>query len=162
MTDRLDFDAAPLPMHRVSVRPEWLDYSGHVRAGQYVILFEKATEHFLARAGLAGAGELGAAPFLLEMHTCYLRELRLGDEAQISVQALGAGDKSLHLIMFMHTEADELVATTELAIVNVSLDTRRAQSWTPEQRHTLTALVSAHAALPVPAQAGRAIRMTRA
>jgi acyl-CoA thioester hydrolase len=60
--------------------------------------------------------------------------------------------------MFMRTDADDIVATTELAIVNVHLVTRRAEPWTERQRATLAALASAHANLPVPPQAGRAIK----
>lgn len=157
MSQKLEFDAAPLVLHHVSVRPEWLNASGHMQASQYVVLFDEAIQPFLVRIGLSNAQELGAAPFLLEMHTCYQRELRLGDEVHISLQALGMGGKSVHLIMFMRDGRDDVVATTELAIVNVDLGSRRAQSWTRQQQDTLAALMRAHAGLPVPPQAGRAI-----
>jgi acyl-CoA thioester hydrolase len=157
VTEKLDFDAAPLVLYHVRVRPEWLNASGHMRAAQYIVLFDEAIESLLTRIGLSNAREVGAAPFLLEMHTCYQRELRSGDEVHISVQALGMGGNRVHLIMFMRDSRDDVVATTELAIVNIALDSRRAQSWTRQQQDTLTTLMSAHAGLPVPPQAGRAI-----
>jgi acyl-CoA thioesterase FadM len=157
VTEPLHIEDAPLVLLRVAVRPEWLNASGHMRAAQYIVLFDEAIEGFLARIGLASAPGAGAAPFLMEMHTCYQRELHAGEEVHISVQVLGAGEKRMHLIMFMQREGNDVVATTELAIVNVALESRRAQCWTPQQRGTLTALVGAHANLPAPRQAGRAI-----
>jgi acyl-CoA thioester hydrolase len=147
-----------LVLQQVSIRPEWLNASGHLRAAQYIVLFDQAIEAFLARIGLSGgAQDTGAAPFLLEMHTCYQKELHEGDEVRIEVQALGVAERRVHLIMFMRTEADEIAATTELAIANVALEARRAQPWTAKQGDTLTALMRAHAGLAVPPQAGRAI-----
>jgi hypothetical protein len=67
----------------------------------------------------------------------------------------------VHLIMFMRDSCDEVVATTELAVVNVALDSRRAQPWTRQQQEALAALTSAHAGLPVPPQAGRAIAFAK-
>ena len=121
------------------------------------MLFDRAIEAFLERAGLSGAPNAKAAPFLLEMHTCYQKELCEGDEVQIDVQALGATEKRVHFIMAMRTADDEIAATTELTIANVALSTRRTEPWTPDQRNALAALVQAHAKLPIPPQAGRAI-----
>jgi acyl-CoA thioester hydrolase len=157
VTEALQFDAAPLVLQQVTVRPEWLNASGHLRAAQYIVLFDQAIEAFLERIGLSGTQSSTAAPFLLEMHTCYLKELHEGDEVRIEVQALGVADKRVHLIMFMRTQAGEIAATTELAIANVALEARRAQPWTAEQRNALAALMRAHAGLAVPPQAGRAI-----
>jgi acyl-CoA thioester hydrolase len=159
VTGTLHFEAAPVVLHQVAVRSDWLNASGHMRAAQYIVLFDQAIEGFLASIGLSNAEDSGAAPFLLEMHTCYQREVRAGEEVRVSVQALAAGEKRVHLIMFMHKEDNDVVATTELAIVNVALESRRAQCWTARQRDTLAALVGAHADLPVPPQAGRAIKL---
>jgi acyl-CoA thioester hydrolase len=152
----LQFDAAPLVLERVNIRPEWLNASGHLRAAHYIMLFDRAIEAFLERTGLS-APSAKAAPFLLEMHTCYQKELREGDEVRIDVQALGATEKRVHFIMAMRTADNEVAATTELAIANVALSTRRTEPWTPDQRTALAALVQAHAKLPIPPQAGRAI-----
>jgi acyl-CoA thioester hydrolase len=160
VTKAIQFDGAPLALQQVSIQPAWLNASGHVRAAQYIVLFDQAIEAFLKRIGLSEAQDTGAAPFLLEMHTCYQKELREGDEVVIEVQALGVGHKSVHLIMSMRAATSEIAATTELAIANVALRARRAQPWTAQQRDTLTALMKAHSGLPVPPQAGRAIVFT--
>jgi acyl-CoA thioester hydrolase len=152
----LQFDPAPLVLEQVSIRPEWLNASGHLRAAHYIMLFDRAIEAFLERTGLS-APNAKAAPFLLEMHTCYQKELREGDEVRIDVHALGATEKRVHFIMAMRTADNEVAATTELAIANVALSTRRTEPWTPGQRTALAALVQAHAKLPIPPQAGRAI-----
>ena len=160
MTQPIQFDPAPLALQQVSIEPAWLNASGHLRAAQYVVLFGQAIEAFLERIGLSGAQASGAAPFLLEMHTCYQKELCEGDEVYIEVQALGVGRKSVHLIMLMRTATGEIAATTELAIANVALHGRRTQPWTAQQHATLTELMKAHSGIPVSAQAGRAIVFT--
>ncbi|KAB2919291.1 MAG: thioesterase [Hyphomicrobiaceae bacterium] len=157
VTDESQFDAEPLFLQRVTVRPEWLNASGHLRAAQYIVLFDLAIEGFLERIGLSAGRDATAAPFLLEMHTCYQKELREGETVRIEVQALAFAEKRVHLIMFMRTEAGEIAATTELAIANVALTKRQTEPWTPSQRETLARLMEAHGGLPVPPQAGRAI-----
>jgi acyl-CoA thioester hydrolase len=159
MTEELQFDAAPLILQRTTIRPKWLNASGHLRAAQYIVLFDLAIEAFLDRIGLSGGRDAAAAPFLLEMHTCYQKELREDDTVRIEVQALAVAPKRVHLMMLMRTDAGEIAATTELAIANVALTTRRTEPWTLRQLDTLARLMKAHAGLPVPPQAGRAIAL---
>lgn len=38
---------APLRLYRDTVRPEWIDYNGHMNLAYYVVAFDLATDAFL-------------------------------------------------------------------------------------------------------------------
>lgn len=145
---------------RVNVDVGWVNASGHMRAAQYVIQFEAAIERFLARIGLPEAEQrvAGAAPFLVEMHVCYRRELKAGEEVDISLQVLDLAVTRLHVIMVMQlAPSGRLVATTELDIVNIALQSRAPVPWPEPARVELEELRRAHAAIERPAETGRSI-----
>ncbi len=41
----IDLDLGiPLDRHRVTVKPEWIDWNGHMNVGYYVVAFDQATD----------------------------------------------------------------------------------------------------------------------
>ena len=42
---------APLCLYRTAVKPEWLDYNGHMNEAYYVLIFSKSTDEFMDYAG---------------------------------------------------------------------------------------------------------------
>ena len=42
---------APLCLHRATVKPDWLDYNGHMNEAYYVLVFSNATDAFMDYAG---------------------------------------------------------------------------------------------------------------
>ncbi|HET9488645.1 MAG TPA: thioesterase family protein, partial [Methylomirabilota bacterium] len=47
--------AAPFDVHRDVVRPEWIDHNQHMNMGYYLVVFDLATDAFLAWVGLDAA-----------------------------------------------------------------------------------------------------------
>lgn len=145
---------------RRRIEADWVSVIGHLRAHQYVALFDSAMTAFLTGTGLTDA-ELrsgGTSPFLCDLHACYLKELGAGDEVGIAAQVLGVDEQRGRVILLMTTEpAGVLAATCELAILNIDLATRRPCQWSPAQTAIWQRLAASHARLPVPPQAGRAI-----
>ena len=45
----------PLTIYRDVVRPEWVDYNGHLRDAFYLLIFSFATDALLDRIGLDDA-----------------------------------------------------------------------------------------------------------
>ena len=43
-------------IHRDTVRPEWVDYNGHLRDAFYMLIFSLSTDAFMDRIGLDDAG----------------------------------------------------------------------------------------------------------
>lgn len=139
----------------------WTNTAGHMRAAQYVVLFEAAINRFLADIGCSDAdiARRGAAPVLAEMHVSYARELKAGDRVAITLQVLEIGAQSLHVYMRMAERASGAEAAgVELMILNLDLAARKPRAWSMSQLAMLSVLEESHAELPRPAAVGRAIK----
>jgi acyl-CoA thioester hydrolase len=156
--------AAPLDRHRAVVRPEWIDANGHLNVGFYLVAFDHATDTFAEQLGVSWPyveHRLGMT-FILEAHATFERELRSGDPLRITTQILEFDSKRVHFFHTMYNAAAGfLAATNELLMMHVDYETRRAAPWPAETALRLDAMAAAHAALPRPERAGRAIAIRR-
>jgi acyl-CoA thioester hydrolase len=157
--------AAPFDEYRDVVRPEWIDHNGHMNMGYYLVVFDFATDAFLAWAGL-GAEHRRAhqvTTFCLEAHVTYHREVREGDPLRFTTVLLGHDAKRVHYLHAMHHATEGyLAATNELMSLHVNLATRRGGPMTGEVLDRLARIQAAHDVLPRPPQAGRRISLSRA
>jgi acyl-CoA thioester hydrolase len=157
MADRSTAGQSP---HREVVRPEWVDYNGHMNVAYYVLVFDHGTDNVLDRLGL-GRGyceTAGRSLFVVESHVTYEAEAVAGDRLRVASRILGCDDKRLHLFHAMHRDKDgRLAATNELMLVHVDLGRRRAAPFPDDARRRIEAAVAAQSAEPWPPQAGRAI-----
>ncbi len=48
-------EEAPLCLHRGSIRPEWIDYNGHMNVAYYVLVFDRGTDALLDHLGMYNA-----------------------------------------------------------------------------------------------------------
>lgn len=148
----------PFDRYRDTVRPEWIDHNRHMNMGFYLVVFDLATDEFLAWAGL-GAEHRRArdvTTFCLEAHVTYHREVRAGDPLRFTTQLLAHDEKRVHYVHAMwHAEARYLAATNELMSLHVSGATRRAAPMAPEVLARLARIQAVHGRLPVPPQVGR-------
>jgi acyl-CoA thioesterase FadM len=145
---------------RRTIDPAWINATGHLRAAEYVVVFEDAIGSFLDRIGCSAKDirRTGTAPVLAEMHVLYRRELRAGETVAVSLQVLGLSERSAHVFLRMaETGSNELAASVELVIVNLALDGRKPAAWSASQLAVLRVLAEAHAVLPRPTEAGRGI-----
>ncbi|AWK86642.1 thioesterase family protein [Azospirillum thermophilum] len=153
--------AAPLDLHRATVRPEWIDYNGHMNVAYYLLAFDQATDAVLDRFAIGRhyAETQQRSMFVVDAHLTYAREVTEGDPLRFASWLLGADGKRLHLFHEMrHAEDGFLAATAEFMLVHVDLSQRRAVPFAEPVAAALSAAVRAHAALPRPPQAGRAVR----
>ncbi len=154
-------EADPLRLHRDVVRPEWVDYNGHMSEPYYVLVFGHATDALLDHIGMDEAARRRTATSLytVEAHINYLAEAHAGERLTIETQLLGHDAKRLHVHHAMMRDEDRrLLATTELMLVHVDKTSVKAAPFGPGPEARLTAIAAAHAALPRPKYAGRAIR----
>ncbi len=143
-----------------SVPGQWINTSGHMSAVNFTLAFDQASSLVLDLMGLGFKKHkaVQAAPFLMEMHTVYLRELKLGDPYSISFQLLGHNAKRVHYFMFMHHRKEEfLSATVELMIAFMGLENRKIISFPSNVSKRLSDIYTAQKNLPIPVQAGRSI-----
>jgi len=157
LTDLPPDIARPIETHRRRVPGEWLDYNGHMNEARYLQAFSDASDSFMAMIG-AGPDYVarGRSYFTVESHLRHLGEARAGDEIRVLTQCLGAGGKKMHLFHFLW-RGEDLIATGEHMLIHVSLESRRACDPAPEVLARLEGIAAAHASLPLPEGAGRAV-----
>ena len=153
-TDRL------FARHEEVVRPEWIDYSGHMNIGYYLLPFENASSVFCQHVGLSRRyrERTNHALFAAETHVTFEREVKEADRLRFTTQLIAWGPRWINCIHCMHqAEAGYLAATNQVLFVHVNLETRRSAPLPDGQQATLREIMASHAELPIPEQAGRAI-----
>jgi acyl-CoA thioester hydrolase len=151
---------APFDTYRDRVRPEWIDHNQHMNMGYYLVVFDFATDAFLAWVGLdeAHRRERRVTTFCLEAHITYHREVGAEAPLRFTTVLLAHDDKRIHYFHQMyHATEGYLAATNELLSLHVSRDTRRSAPMAPEILARLAEIQRAHDALPRAPQVGRVI-----
>lgn len=160
--DPLDVIDTTPPIHRESVRPEWIDYNGHMNVAYYGLIFDHATDAMLDSIGIGpgyvakGDGSL----FVVESHILYQQELQVGDPVTVESRLLGFDAKRVHLFHRMHhAEAGFQAATTELMLLHVDQKARRSAAIPEPALARLAALAARQTDLPAPDEVGRRIAL---
>lgn len=151
---------AVLEPHRETVRPEWVDYNGHMNVAYYVLVFDHGTDKVLEHLGIGRRyrEQTGRSVFVVESHVTYEAEVTAGDGLAVASRVLGCDDKRLHLFHAMTRERDgRLAATNELMFVHVDMGARRAMPFPDNIRARIEAAIKAQTGAPMPPQLGRAI-----
>lgn len=136
---------------------DWTDYNGHMNETRYLQAFGDATDRFMELIGCdADYIATGGSYFTAENHIRYLDELHAGAKFTVDTQCLAGAGKKMHLFHTMRVEG-RAVATGETMQIHVSLETRRASDPAKHIAAKLEDIATAHAKLPVPEGAGKAI-----
>ncbi|MGW8379296.1 thioesterase family protein [Streptomyces sp. ODS28] len=114
----------PLPEFRQTVRPEWIDYNGHMSEAFYVLVFGHATDAMMIETGLGPRyrEQSNCSLFTAEAHVRYLQEVEEGAELTVVTRILGADAKKVRFAHEMYVgevDGQEPVATTELLGIHV-------------------------------------------
>jgi len=151
--------APRLPLFHETVRPEWIDYNGHMSEAFYVLVFGFATDALMERTGMDAEyrKRTGCSMYTVESHVRYLRDVPEGARLAVRTRVLGAAGKKARFTheMYVGTEpaADaEPVATIELLALHVDQEAGRATPFPGAVRERLTALAE-----QAPSWAGRSI-----
>lgn len=145
------FPSAPLLTAEGQVLDEWLDHNGHMNVAYYLLIFDRATDRFLAMLGKNAEyiERTQCSTFALEMHLNYVRELRPRALWAVRTQLIDADHKRIHLLHSMyHGEEGWLAATNESLTMHIDLTARRSTPFPPEISRRIEALTFAHANLP--------------
>ena len=92
-----------IPDHRAAVRPEWIDYNGHMNEAFYVLVFGQATDELMILTGLDEPyrESSGCSLYTAEAHVRYLREVSEGTELTVRTKVLGVDAKKVRLVLEM-------------------------------------------------------------
>jgi carnitine 3-dehydrogenase len=158
--DRDDF-SRPLSLHRTSVRPEWVDYNGHMTESRYLQVFGDASDALFRYVGVDDAyHEKGFSYYTVESHIMNIREVAANEPLYVSTQVLGVDDKRLHFFHTMrHGRTDDELATAEQMVVHVDMNAGKACPADADVLRKLKAVLTGHSRIAPPARAGRSIGM---
>jgi len=147
----------PLVMAHMQVLPGWIDYNGHMTESRYYFANSETIDAFLR---LIGAGmdyvAAGHSFYSAETHIRHLGEAKLGDRLTGTVQIISADEKRFRSFVRIQ-KGDEVVATIEQLCLHVNMAEGKTVAAAPEVWANLKAIAEAHAALPLPEGAGRAV-----
>jgi carnitine 3-dehydrogenase len=136
---------------------DWTDYNGHMNEARYLQAFGDATDRLMALVGCdADYIATGGSYFTAETHIRHLDEVHAGARIRVETQVLSGAGKKMHLFHRMY-EGDREIATGEHMMIHVSLETRRASEPGQAVAALLGQVVAAHAKLPQPEGAGKAV-----
>lgn len=155
---------APYKEFTSRVRPEWIDYNGHMNVAYYVAAFDEATDAFYNSLGIGEEykNESDCSTFTLEGHITYDQEVVEGDRLLFTTYLLDCDAKRVHYIHEMH-HADKgyLAATNELIGIHIDMNARRSADFPQHLQDRLQAALAAHQPIPKPKQVGRVIGIRR-
>lgn len=126
---------------RITVRGYETDAQGHLNQSVYLQYAEHARWLLLERAGIRQTEllELGAGPVALENTVRYRRELRAGDEVDVSCAFIFGGGKTFQVEQFLRLPDGSLAA--EVRSVGAMLDLKE-RSLLPDPREPITKLAA--------------------
>jgi acyl-CoA thioester hydrolase len=135
-----------------SIRPEWIDYNGHLRDAFFAVIFSEAIDAFMDRVGLdAGYRQrTGGTLYTVEMHLHYLREVKQTDTAIVTLRILGSDAKRLHVSLeLLRAGNPDVAAGAEVMLLHVRQHEGKVATapFPPEVSAALAALQSAGAAM---------------
>ncbi|MDA0276100.1 MAG: thioesterase family protein [Proteobacteria bacterium] len=151
---------APFASASAVVRPEWIDYNGHMNVGYYHVVFDLAAEAFFEFLGFTPDFRRShdATTFALESHLNFLREVKEGDALRFEARLLDHDAKRIHFYQEMfHATEGYLAASCESLSANVSQAERRTAPMPAALLERLAQVKAAHAALVRPWQIGHVI-----
>jgi acyl-CoA thioester hydrolase len=146
----------------MQIEPQWIDYNGHLNMAYYNVLFDRAVDELWLQIGI-GPGylkERNNSTFTAECHVRYIREIHLGDPAQVSVLVVAADEKRIHTFKELrHATEGWLSATSENMSLHMDMTARKVAPFPPDISANVRALAEAHAGLERPDGVGRSIAM---
>ncbi|HET7199181.1 MAG TPA: thioesterase family protein, partial [Burkholderiales bacterium] len=138
--------AAPLRLLETEVRPEWVDYNGHMTDSRYLQVFGDATDALLRYAGVDdGYRRSGRAFYTVETHVLHQAEARALEPLYVASRVLEVDDKRLRVFHALHRRRDEVqAATAEQLYLHVTSTAGKASPMDASVRTRLAALVAPH------------------
>jgi carnitine 3-dehydrogenase len=137
----------PLRLLEVEVRPEWIDYSGHMTDWRYLQVFGDATDALLRNAGIDDDyRRAGQALYTIESQVTHRAEARVHERLYVASRVLEVDDKRLRLAHSLQRERDqELIASAQQLYIHVNKGAGRSAPFPAAVRERLAALQAAPA-----------------
>jgi carnitine 3-dehydrogenase len=137
--------AGPLRLLETQVRPEWIDYHGHMTDSRYLQVFGDATDALFRYVGIDDAYRSGGhGMYTVETRVSHKAEARAQERLYVATRVAEVDAKRVRLEHALHrTRDDALLATAEQLYVHVDTAAGKAAPLGGATRARLVALVTA-------------------
>ena len=153
----------PFVSRIMEIEKDWIDYNGHLNMAYYNVLFDRCSDDAFEAMGLGPdyAAIRRMTIYTAEVHVCYVRELHLGDSVTVTFQLLDHDDKRLRAYQEIRHSEGWLAATSESLSLHIDMSGPKVAPFPVDVMEKIEVLRAAHAELPAPERAGRAIGIKR-
>jgi acyl-CoA thioester hydrolase len=154
---------APFVSQVMEIHKDWIDYNGHLNMAYYNVLFDRCADEAFELMGFGPnyARERRLTTYTAEVHICYVRELHLDHKVTATLQILDHDEKRIRFFQELRHVDGWLAATSENLMLHVDMAGPKVAPFPADIMERVRAMANAHAALPVPERAGRAIGIRR-
>lgn len=146
-----------------TVKPEWIDFNGHLNMAYYNVLFDQSVDELYPHIGfgLDYVQTTGCTTYVAEFHICYLRELHEGDEVTCTFYLIEHDEKRFHAYQEMHHKDGWLAATAEGLSLHVDQSGPKVTPMPQHIQDALSAYKSAQPEMPPADRIGRNVSLRR-
>lgn len=147
----------------MSIKPEWIDFNGHLNMAYYNVLFDNAYDAVCVVLGLGPeyAVKRQLTTYTGEIHLSYRRELHLQHRVYGTFQLIDFDHKRMHIYQELRHEDGWLSAICEGISLHVDMTGPRVAPYPADILANIKALADRQSALPVPEFVGRKIGIRR-
>ena len=153
-----------LHLYTATVLKDWVDYNGHMNDAAYAIPFSRAVDALMDHIGLSKPERDAThhTVFTLAMQMRFHQEVKEGEPLTVTGQILEVDSKRLRLFQWLrHGREGTLLATCEQLLASIDQSGPKIAPFLPKTAEALDHLLTAHATLPIPAEAGQGITLKR-
>ena len=147
------------------VKPEWIDYNGHMNIAYYTMAFDNAMDEFLQeKFGMDEkyVAKAQCGPFALQSTYNYLAELRIAEEFSVSPRVIDFDHKRIHMFSSLWRLKDGVLsATCESLSTFVDHKTRKSTPFPESILKNIEDMYCSTANHPMPDQVGQTIGIRR-
>ncbi|MDF1729684.1 MAG: thioesterase family protein, partial [Sulfitobacter sp.] len=149
---QIPFRSAPM-----TVKPEWIDFNGHLNMAYYNVLFDQSVDEVYPHLGFGYdyMKTTGCTTYVAEFHICYLRELHEGDRVTATFHIVDFDEKRFHSYAELWHEEGWCAATAEGLTLHVDQSGPKVAHMPQAIQDALAAYQQAQTTQPDPTRIGR-------
>ena len=148
-----------------TVKPDWIDYNGHMNMGYYLVAFDYiATDNYFDYLGIGVEHKqtAGKSTFSLASNIDFIGEVVEGDPLRFTSQLVDFDHKRLHFMHCLyHGEQGYLAATNENLGMYIDMSTRRSTTFSDEQMARFQQELEMNQQQELPERCGRKLGIRR-
>lgn len=145
-------DSTPFMSSVMEIKPEWIDYNGHLNMAYYNVLFDTGVDEAFLKMGFGPgyAKEHKHTTYTADFRLRYLRELHVGSKVRVAFQLLDSSDRAFHFAQWLYHEDGWLSATGEGVGLHIDMSGPRVAPYPADVAAKVQAMLESHKDLPKP------------